>query len=80
MVAATIQVNADCTATFKYSVQLKGVPGPAIGPYVDRLMVVPDQGEVLGMGVVSPISKPMWTYSMKRLTYMPSPVSWPAIP
>ena len=80
MVNATIQVNADCTALLKYSIQLKGLPVPPVGPYYDRLIVLPAQGEILGMGVSSPISKPMWIYTMKRISHVPSPVSWPAVP
>jgi len=80
MVNATVQVNADCTALLKYSIQLKGLPVPPVGPYYDRLIVLPTQGEILGMGVSSPISKPMWIYTMKRMSGVASPVSWPAVP
>ena len=80
MVNATIQVNADCTALLKYSIQLKGLPVPPIGPYYDRMILLPAQGESLGMGVVSPTSKPMWVYTSKRMSWIPWPVSWPAVP
>jgi hypothetical protein len=79
-VNATIQVNADCTALLKYSLQLKGLPIPPVGPYYDRLIVLPAQGEIMGMGVSSPTSMPMWVYTMKRMSWVPGPVSWPAVP
>ena len=79
IVNGTIQVTADCTAVFKYSIQLKGMgPMPPIGPYVDRLVVMPTQNEVYGMSVASPLSKPMDVYSMKQISHAPVSVSWPA--
>ena len=80
IVNATVQVNADCTALLKYSIQLKGMPVPPIGPYFDRLVVVPNGGEFLEMSVQSPISKPFWIYTFKRMSPVPAPVSWPAVP
>jgi hypothetical protein len=81
MVNATVQLNPDCSALLKYYIQLKVMPGATpVGPYVDRLVVVPGQGEILGMGVASPLSKPMWVYTMKRISRVPSALSWPAVP
>jgi hypothetical protein len=80
MINATVQVNADCTGLIRYYVQLKGVPVPPVGPYIDRLVVIPNQDEVLALGVVSPLSKPAWIYTMKRISRVPSAVSWPALP
>jgi hypothetical protein len=65
---------------FKYSIQLKGLPVPPIGPYVDRLIVLPDKGQMLGMGLQSPTSKPMWIYTLTRINAMPVPVAWPDPP
>jgi hypothetical protein len=80
MVNARVEVNADCTGLLTYSILLKGLPAPAIGPYVDRLIVNPSRDEILGMGVQSPLSKPMWVYTLNRISHVPSPVSWPAAP
>ncbi len=80
MVNSTVQVNADCTALLKMFIQIKGMPGPPIGLYVDRWIVLPNQDEILAMGVASPLSRPMWIYTMKRISHVPSAVSWPAVP
>lgn len=74
-----VKVNPDCTAVLSYAVQVKGMPGPLPG-YIDRMIVLANTGEILGMGVASPLSKPMLVYTMKRISHVPTPVSWPTIP
>jgi len=79
-VNGSIEVNSDCVGVFKYSIQLKGLAGPPIGPYVDRVILFPDKGQMLGMSQLSPISKPMWIYTLTRMSAVPAPVSWPDVP
>jgi len=80
LVDASVQVNPDCTGFFKYSILLKGAGVPAYGPNVDRLVVLPFHNQVLAMRVHSPLSKPLEPYTMNRISFMPAPVSWPAVP
>lgn len=74
-----IQVNPDCTAVLRYGIRIKGMTGVLPG-YIDRLIVLVAEGEILGMGVASPLSKPLLIYRMKRITRTPTPVSWPTVP
>jgi hypothetical protein len=80
IVDASVQVNPNCTGFFKYSILLRGLGVPAYGPNIDRLIVLPFHGQVLGMRVQSPLSKPLEAYTMNRIGFVPSTVSWPAVP
>jgi len=73
---ATVTVNADCTGVMKYAVKLKGTPAPVPGQYVERLVVVPDKHEAVTVPTKSPLSKPMWVNTMKRISPAPYPVTW----
>jgi hypothetical protein len=77
-VDASLEVNADCAGVLRYSVKIKGFP-QAVGPYLDRVIVLPDKGEMIGMTVKSPISYPIFTWRARRMTNDANPVSWPAV-
>jgi len=79
-VDASVEVTPDCTGIWKYSLQLKGTPAPIPGQYVERIVVLPQQDEILFMSIQSPLSKPMWVGTAKRLFQLPRPVAWPAAP
>jgi len=78
-VNGALEVTADCTGVWKYFVKVKGFP-QAIGPYVDRFIVLPDKGGMMGMAVKSPLSYPIWTWTATRMSPIPAPVSWPDVP
>ena len=75
----TMEVTADCTGMLIYTMQVAGLPMP-IGPLIERVVVVPSKGEILLMSVFSPLSKPLWTYTAKRISPLPTPVAWPVNP
>lgn len=79
-VNGSIQVTSECTGLLTTFIQLKGLPVPPLGPYVGRIIVLPDRGEMVALSIQSPSSKPMWTYTLKRITHVPGPVSWPQAP
>lgn len=78
-VEASVEVNADCAGVLRYSVKIQGLP-QAIGPYVDRVVVLPDKGEMIGLTVKSPISYPVFTWRARKMTNETKPVTWPAAP
>lgn len=59
-VGASVEVTPDCTGVWRHSVQLKGTPAPIPGQYVERIVVPPQNDEMLFMSIQSPLSKPMW--------------------
>jgi hypothetical protein len=79
LVNGTIQLTSDCTGILRYSVQLKGMPAPPIGPYVERVVLLPDKGEMLSMAISTPISVPLWTHVMKRMSPVPVAAAWPKL-
>jgi hypothetical protein len=79
IVDGSIQLNSDCTGILSYTMQVAGFP-VLLGPVVERIVVLPDKGEILSMSIYSPISKPMWAYTAKRMIPVPASVSWPQAP
>jgi hypothetical protein len=80
-VSGSIQVTADCTGFLATMMKIKGLPVPAMGPYLGRIIVLPDKGEILAMGFLAPTTeKPMWTYTLRRMSVTPAVVEWPAAP
>jgi len=76
----SVEVTPGCTGIWRYSIQLKGTPAPIPGQYVERIIVVPQKDEIMFMSIRSPLSKPMWVGTAKRLQHLPTPVTWPAAP
>ncbi|MEK7407073.1 MAG: hypothetical protein AAB225_18530 [Acidobacteriota bacterium] len=76
LVDGTVQVNADCTGTLKYGVKLKGAPAPVPGQYIERMIIIPEKHEMASVSVQSPLSKPMWLTTAKRISPAPAPVTW----
>ncbi len=80
-VDGSIHVTADCTGLLSTMMKIKGPPVPPIGPYVGRIIVFPDKGEMVAMSFQAPgTEKPMWTYTLRRMTHVPGPVQWPQVP
>lgn len=80
-VSGSIQVTADCTGFLSTMMQIKGSPAPPFGPYVGRIIAFPDKGEIVAMSIKGPgTEKPMWTYTLRRITHVPGPVEWPQVP
>jgi hypothetical protein len=80
-VSGSIQVTPDCTGLLTTMLKIKGLPIPAMGPYVGRIIVLPDKGEILAMSLQAPPGeKPMWTYTLRRMSPTPGPVAWPDPP
>lgn len=73
-----IQVTSDCTGLLMTYIKFKGLPIPAMGPYYGRIIVIPGRAEIEGMALKSPspTEKPMWTYTLKRISPVPSTVEW----
>ena len=76
----TVEITPDCTGVLKYSIQLKGTPGPLPGQFIERFVYSPYKDELLSMSIQSPLSKPLWIGRYTRLGHVPAPVTWPAIP
>ena len=77
-VSGSIQLTSDCTGLLSTMMKIKGSPAPPMGPYIGRIIVLPDQGEIVAMSFRAPgTEKPMWTYILKRMTYFPWAVEWP---
>jgi hypothetical protein len=73
----SVDVGPDCTGVWRYSVRLRGVPGmPPVPGYVERIVVIPQRDEIVFQSVKSPLSKPMWTGTAKRISQVPSAISW----
>jgi hypothetical protein len=80
-VDGSIHVTADCTGLLSTMMKIKGSPAPPIGPYIGRIIVFPEKGEMVAMSVQAPgTEKPMWTYTLRRMTHVPGPVEWPQVP
>lgn len=79
--SGSIQVTADCTGLLSTMMKIKGSPAPPMGPYVGRIIVFPDKGEMVAMSVQGPgTEKPLWTYTLRRMTHLSGPVEWPQVP
>ncbi len=78
-VNGSIQITPDCTGLLTTYIQFKGLPIPAQGPYTGRILVFPDKGEMVAMAVRGPGDKPIWTYTLRRMSTVPGPVEWPAV-
>ena len=76
MTAGTVEVNSDCTGVMKYTLKLKGTPDLLPG-YMEKLVLDLTRHEMVSVPVQSPISKPMWVTTTKRISPVPSPVTWP---
>lgn len=75
-VSGSIQVTPDCTGLLSTMMKIKGSPAPPFGPYIGRIIVLPN--EIVAMGFRAPNGeKPMWTYTLKRMSHVPSAVEWP---
>jgi hypothetical protein len=80
-VTGSIQVTPDCTGILSTMMKVRGSPAPPFGPYVGRIIVFPDKGKIVAMSFQGPgTEKPMWTYTMRRMTTVPGPVEWPQPP
>jgi hypothetical protein len=76
-VSGSIQLTADCTGLLSTMMKIKNSPVPAMGPYIGRIVVLPDRGEIIAMAYRAPGGeKPMWTYVLKRISNAPSAVEW----
>jgi hypothetical protein len=77
-VSGSIQLTPDCTGLLSTMMKIKGSRAPPMGPYIGRIIVLPDQGEIVAMSFRAPgTERPMWTYILKRMTPVPSAVEWP---
>jgi hypothetical protein len=80
-VSGSIQVTPDCTGFLSTMMTIKGLPIPPMGPYVGRIIVLPDKGEILATGFQAPTTeKPLWTYTLRRMSPVPGAVAWPDAP
>lgn len=75
----TIKITPDCTGILRYSIQLKGTPGPLPGEFIERFVYSPWTDKIVSMSVKSPLSKPLWIGSYKRIGLYPRAITWPAI-
>jgi len=73
--AGTVEVNSDCTGLVKYSLKIKGFPN--LPGYIERFVLDPARQEMVSVSVQSPISKPMWITTWKRISPVAAPVAWP---
>ena len=73
-----IQVTSDCTGLLMTYLKFRTLPIPALGPYYGRIIVIPGRDEIEGMALKSPspTEKPMWTYTLKRISPVPGDVEW----
>lgn len=77
-VSGSIQVTSDCTGLLSTMMKIKGSPAPPIGPYIGRIIVLRDKGEIVAMSFRAPgAEKPMWTYVLRRISHVASTVEWP---
>ena len=74
----TVEINSDCTGFLKYTVQIKGFP--ELRGYVERFVLDRNRQEMVTVSVRSPISKPMWVMTLKRVSSVPAEVTWPELP
>jgi hypothetical protein len=73
--AGTVEVNSDCTGLLKYSLKMKGFPN--LPGYIERFVLDPARQEMVSVSVQSPISKPMWVATWRRISPVAAPVAWP---
>jgi len=80
-VTGSIRVNSDCTGLLSTMMKIRNSPVPPIGPYIGRIIVFPEKGEIMAMSVQAPgAEKPLWTYTLRRTSPAPGPVEWPQVP
>jgi hypothetical protein len=80
-VSGSVQLTPDCTGLLTTMMKIKGSPAPPMGPYIGRIVVLPDRGEIVAMSFRAPANeRPMWTYILKRMSHTPSAVEWPQPP
>jgi hypothetical protein len=72
----TMEITADCTGIMRYSVKVKGFP-EALPGYVERFVFDPKRDELISVPTQSPISKPGWVNTMKRISASVAAVQWP---
>lgn len=75
----TVELTPDCTGVLKYSIQIIGTPAPLPGQFIERIVYSPGTDEIASMSVQSPLSKPMWIGSYKRIARLPMSITWPTI-
>ena len=73
--AGTVEVNSDCTGLLKYSIKIKGFPN--LPGCIEQFVFDPVRQEMVSVSIQSPISKPMWVATWKRINSVQSPVAWP---
>jgi hypothetical protein len=74
----TVEVNSDCAGVVRYTVKITGFPD--LAGYVERFVLDLTRHEIVTASVRSPISKPMWVMTMKRISAVPAAVTWPGLP
>ena len=74
----SVELNSDCTGLLLYTVKMKGFPD--LPGYVERFVFDLGRQEMTTVSKRTPISKPMWVSTMKRITVFPGAVVWPDIP
>jgi len=74
----TVEINSDCIGLLKYTVKIKGFPD--MGGYVERFVLDRNRQEMVTVSVRSPISKPMWVMTLRRISAVPAAVTWPELP
>jgi hypothetical protein len=74
----TVEINSDCTGLLKYVVKIKGFPD--LGGYIERFVLDRIRQEMVTVSVRSPISKPMWVMTLRRISAVPAAVTWPELP
>jgi len=75
----TFEVNDNCAGIVKYAIRLAGSPDLIPG-YVERFVLDLGRNEIISVSVQSPISKPMWLTTLKRISYGEVPPGWPELP
>jgi hypothetical protein len=75
----TMEVGPDCAGLVKYSAKFEGIPTPMPG-YIERFVLDLARGEIVSASIASPISKPMWISTMKRISNSQTAIEWPEIP
>ncbi len=75
----TVELTPDCTGVLKYSIQIKGTPAPLPGQFIERIVYSPWSDEIVSMSIQSPLSKPMWIGTYKRVGRLPMSIAWPPV-
>lgn len=76
----SVSINSDCTGSWRYTITVRGMPGPLPREFIERIVYAPQTDEIVSMSVQSALSKPLWIGSSKRLSKTPGPISWPDVP